>query len=310
MPLGTLDRQPPPFFRQGASALSRLLVCSALAILLMVSDSRFALIEPVRAVIATLLYPLQWLVLQPVLAVRAFGEYTESRDTAQQREQAAQAQLLAQSVRAQQVEQLRLENAQLRRLLELRGQTPPPATAAQVLYEALDPFSRKLIIDKGQMQGIAAGSPVVDAQGVVGQVTRVYPLLSEVTLIVAPEHAIPVLNTRTGTRSVAFGSAASGATALELRFLATNADVQEGDLLTTSGVDGVYPPGVPVARVEAVERQADAAFARIRCKPVGAVGAVTHVLVLAPAGADQPPRPSPTADKPAAAPAPRKGGKP
>ncbi|NBS48324.1 MAG: rod shape-determining protein MreC, partial [Betaproteobacteria bacterium] len=202
MPLGTLDRQPPPFFRQGASALSRLLVCSALAILLMVSDSRFALIEPVRAVIATLLYPLQWLVLQPVLAVRAFGEYTESRDTAQQREQAAQAQLLAQSVRAQQVEQLRLENAQLRRLLELRGQTPPPATAAQVLYEALDPFSRKLIIDKGQMQGIAAGSPVVDAQGVVGQVTRVYPLLSEVTLIVAPEHAIPVLNTRTGTRSV------------------------------------------------------------------------------------------------------------
>lgn len=307
MPLGTLDRQPPPFFRQGASALSRLLVCSALAILLMVSDSRFALIEPVRAVMATLLYPLQWLVLQPVFAVRAFKAYTESRDTAQQREQAAQAQLLAQSLRAQQVEQLRLENAQLRRLLELRGQTAPTATAAQVLYEALDPFSRKLIIDKGQMHGVAAGSPVVDAQGVVGQVTRVYPLLSEVTLVIAPEHAIPVLNTRTGTRSVAFGSAASGATALELRFLATNADVQEGDLLTTSGVDGVYPPGVPVAKVEAVERQADAAFARIRCRPVGAVDGVTHVLVLAPAVADQPPRPgNAPPDKPAA----RKGNKP
>ena len=304
MPLGTLDRQPPPFFRQGASALSRLLVCSALAILLMVSDTRFALIEPVRAVIATLLYPLQWLVLQPVLATRAIAQYTESRDAAQQREQDAQGQLLAQSQRAAQVEQLRLENAQLRQLLQLREQTPGPSTAAQVLYEAHDPFSRKLILDKGQLQGIVEGSPVVDARGVVGQVTRVYPLLSEVTLIVAPDHAIPVLNTRTGARSVAFGSAASGATELELRFLATNADVLKGDLLTTSGVDGVYPAGVPVARVESIERQADAAFARIRCQPLGAVDGVTHVLVLAPSGLQQPPRP---ANTPAAAP--RRGGK-
>jgi len=309
MPLGTLDRQPPPFFRQGASALSRLLVCSGLAILLMVSDSRFALIEPVRAVIATVLYPLQWLVLQPALALRWLDEYTESRDTAQQRAQAAQAQLLVQSQRAQQAEQLRLENAQLRRLLELREQTPTESVAALVLYEALDPFSRKLVIDKGLLQGVAAGSPVIDAQGVVGQVTRVYPLLSEVTLIVAPEHAIPVLNTRNGVRSLAFGSAASGATALELRFLASNVDVQEGDLLTTSGVDGVYPPGVPVARVETVERQADAAFARIRCKPVGAVAGVTQVLVLAPAGRGLPPRPGPAAEKPPVAAAP-KGGKP
>lgn len=121
---------------------------------------------------------------------------------------------------------------------------------------------------------------MLDESGVLGQVTRVYPLVSEVTLITDRDHAIPVLNTRTGARGVAFGDVSTRADAMELRYMAANADVAPGDLLTTSGVDGVYPPGLPVARVEKVERRVDAVFARIYCVPLAAVSGADYVLVL------------------------------
>ena len=163
--------------------------------------------------------------------------------------------------------------------------------AAQVLYDAADPFTRKVVISKGMLQHIELGSPVLDELGVVGQVTRVYPTLSEVTLITDRDHAIPVLNVRTGVRGVAFGDTSVHTDALELRYTPANADVAVGDLLTTSGVDGVYPAGLPVARVEKVERQVDAAFARIYCAPVGLVTGTTHVLVLNPLTSQMPARP-------------------
>ena len=160
-----------------------------------------------------------------------------------------------------------------------------------MLYDAADPFTRKVVINKGLLQQIALGSPVLDELGVVGQVTRVYPAMSEVTLITDRDHAIPVLNARTGARGVAFGDTSTHADALELRYMAANADVTVGDLLTTSGVDGIYPPGLPVARVEKVERQVDAVFARIYCVPLALVSGTTHVLVLDPLSAQIPPRP-------------------
>jgi rod shape-determining protein MreC len=142
---------------------------------------------------------------------------------------------------------------------------------------------------------IALGSPVLDESGVLGQVTRVYPMVSEVTLITDRDHAIPVLNTRTGARGVAYGDASLHADAMELRFMAANADVTTGDLLTTSGVDGVYPPGLPVARVERVERRVDAVFARIYCVPLSLVSGSAHVVVLDPATTQIAPRPAPDA---------------
>lgn len=144
---------------------------------------------------------------------------------------------------------------------------------------------------------VGLGSPVLDEAGVLGQVTRVYPLVSEVTLITDRDHAIPVLNTRTGARGVAFGDISTHADALELRFMAANADVAAGDLLTTSGVDGVYPPGLPVARVEKVERRVDAVFARIYCVPLALVSGSGHVMVLEPLSTQIPARPP--ADLPA-----------
>jgi rod shape-determining protein MreC len=303
MPLGTLDRTPPPFFKQGPSAVSKLMVCSALALFLMVADTRFRVAQPLRAVVATVLYPLQWLAMRPVLLVRYGAQYFESLESAQRWEEAARRKLAQQSHRANQVEQLTLENERLRKLLELRERVNTHSQAAEVLYDAADPYTRKVVIDKGLAQGIQAGSPVIDESGVLGQVTRVYPLVSEVTLLTDREQAIPVLNARTGARSVAYGDPSSQGGALELRFMAGNADVKPGDVLTTSGVDGVYPPGLPVARVAKVERRPDSAFARITCSPQALMDGARHVMVLAPISAQVLPRPG---QDDAAAPA-RKG---
>lgn len=280
MPLGTLDRRPPPFFRQGPSALSKLAVCSALAVFLMVADARFKVMQPVRAVLATALAPVQWLALRPVVAFDAASHYFTSLSAAQTAQEDVLRKHHLQSQRANQVEQLTLENQRLRKLLGLRDRLQSASQSAQVLYDAADPYSRKVVIDKGLADKVELGAPVLDESGVLGQVTRVYPTVSEVTLITDRDHAIPVLNTRTGARGVAFGDVSQRVDAMELRYMAANADVATGDLLTTSGVDGVYPPGLPVARIEKVERRVDAAFARIYCVPLAMVAGASHVLVL------------------------------
>lgn len=299
MPLGTLDRSPPPFFKQGPSALSKLVFFSALALFLMVADARFGITQPLRAAIVTVLHPLQWLAMQPVRAVQASGAYFASLSEAQAQAEAARRELARQLQRGGQVEQLEVENQRLRQLLELRARLSTPTTAAEVLYEAADAYTRKVLIDKGQLAGLVAGSPVVDAGGVLGQVTRVHPLVSEVTLVVDRDLSIPVLNVRTGLRSVAYGDASGGGGGMELRYIGSNADVQEGDLLTTSGVDGIYPPGLPVAKIDRIERRADSAFARIHGKPLALAGGARHVLVLKPLSSQLPARP---AEEPAARP--------
>ncbi|HVE53416.1 MAG TPA: rod shape-determining protein MreC [Ramlibacter sp.] len=294
MPLGTLDRTPPPFFKQGPSALSKLMVCSALALFLMVADARFKITQPVRSAVAGVLFPLQWIVMQPVLGFRMVSEYVTTLESAVSSEEAARRKLILQSQRANQVEQLSAENKQLRQLLGLRDRLGAPAAAAEVLYDAADPYTRKVIIDKGLAQGVQSGSPVIDESGVLGQVTRVHPLISEVTLVTDPDQAIPVLNTRTGVRGITYGDAGRhGSGGLELRYMAANADVQQGDLLTTSGVDGVYPPGIPVAKVAKVERRPDSAFARIVLHPQALVDGARHVMVLTPMLSQMPARPAP-----------------
>lgn len=292
MPLGTLDRTPPPFFKQGPSALSKLMFFSALALFLMVADMRFRVTQPIRAALATALYPVQWLALQPVRAVQNGGGYFTALTQAKTSEEEARKKLALQSLRAGQVEQLALENTRLRRLLDLREQKAITGLAAEVLYDAPDPYTRKIIIDKGLAQGVALGSPVIDESGVLGQVTRVHPLVSEVTLVIDRDLAIPVLNTRTGARSVAYGEPSASGGGLELRFMGSNSDVQQGDLLTTSGVDGVYPPGLPVAKIEKIERRAESAFARIYCTPQAQVGAAVHVMVIEPVSGQIPQRPA------------------
>jgi rod shape-determining protein MreC len=299
MSLGSFDRTPPPFFRQGPSALTKLVFFSALALFLMVADTRFRFAQPVRAVLATALLPVQRVLNIPVQMWQEGRDYLVGLSGALASVKAAQVSLALQAEKAASAQRLAEENTRLRALLDMRPGLSVRSIAAEVLYEAADPFSRKLFIDRGATHGVMPGAPVIGPTGVLGQVTRVFPLSSQVTLLIDKEAAIPVLNVRTQARSAAFGGA--GGDAMELRFMAANADVQVGDELTTSGVDGVYPPGLAVARVLAVERRAESGFARILLTPSASSDGVRHVLVLEPIGVQMPARDEATveAEKPA-----------
>ena len=284
MSLGTLDRRAPSFLRQGPSALSQIVFYSALALLLMVADVRWRVTDPLRQVVAAALYPAQWLLMQPLEFSGRWTDYLQVLQSTQEQTDSAHKEVLQLSLRANQAQELLQENDRLRKLLDLRARLQSPGRAAEILYDTADPYTRRVVVDQGQMQGVVLGSPVLDDAGVLGQVTRVHPFLSEVTLLIDRDQAIPVLNIRTGARGVAYGDpVASHGGGLELRFVSANADVQEGDELTTSGLDGVYPSGLPVARVVRVERRADTAFARIYCTPKARVEGARHVMLITPA---------------------------
>jgi rod shape-determining protein MreC len=280
MALDTLERSAPPIFRQGLSATAKLVLLSLLSILLMASDHRFHISQPLRSGIAVLLAPLQWLSLQPVRAFSGLGQYFGDLEKAQDAAQNFQTRTIAQAQRLQQVEQLAQENAQLRELLALRAQFAGPSKAVEVLYDTADPYTDRLVVDRGQVAGIVQGSAVIDAGGVVGQVTQVYPLVSEVTLLTDRGQSIPVLNARTGTRHVAIGDPTTQG-ALELKFVPSGTDIKSGDLLTTSGIDGVYPPGLHVGQVSRIDRRVDSSFVRVHASPT-AQPRGRHLLVLMP----------------------------
>jgi len=186
------------------------------------------------------------------------------------------------------LEQLESENDRLRKLLSVKEREKAQGEVARIMYTARDPFTRRIVIDKGQQAGIVAGQPAIDEAGVVGQVTRVFPFSAEITLITDKDQIVPVQVVRSGQRSVVFGL---GSGQLELRYIPANADIREGDLLVTSGLDGVYLPGFPVAKVVSIERDNSYAFARIRCAPIAAVENFGEVLVLAPRQPQPPPPP-------------------
>jgi rod shape-determining protein MreC len=248
------------------------------------------------------------LVVQPVHLIQNVGQYMTTVYTAQNALQSAQTALLAQSAQAKQVDPLLFENAQLRALLDLRARAGNQALAADVLYDAADPFSRKVVIGRGQVHGVQPGMAVIDAAGVLGQVTRVYPTVSEVNLVTDRDLAIPVLNLRTGARYLAYGQSGTGQSSMELRFTPNSADLKVGDQLTTSGVDGVYPPGLAVGQVRMVDQRSNSAFANIVVDPVANTHGAMQVLVLARLGEPLPPSPLASPAVPAATGA--VGGKP
>ncbi len=303
MPLGTLDRTPPPFFRQGPSALTKVVVFSACALFLMVADTRLNLTQPLRAALATVLHPIEQALRVPVQAFARAGDYWAGLDRAIAAESQARVELANQADRSAQLERLTAENVRLRALLGLRPALQATSRPAEVLFEAADPFSRRVVVDIGGNRGVKLGSPVINEAGVIGQVTRVYPLSAEVTLLTDKDAAIPVLNARSRQRGIAFGSPAAGG--LEMRFMAGSADILEGDALVTSGLDGIYPAGLPVARVRRVDRRAESGFARIELDPVSPLDDVRHVLLLDPISEGMPvrPDPPPAAAAPSAAPA-------
>ncbi len=283
MPLHSFERKPPPMFRRSLSPSARMGLVAIATIVLMVVDSRWQMGQSVRAGIATVLKPLQWVGAQPVKAVDLMGSYVTTVESAQQTKEQATLQIAQLALKAQRAELLMRENAALRELLGLQQQLPMQARAAEVAHEAADPFVRKVILNKGSRQGIVQGSPVIDGRGLLGQVVRVFPLSSEVLLLDSPQQAVPALNNRTGERSLVYGdSQQPRGNALEIRFLANTEDVQVGDAIVTSGVGGIYPAGLPLGTVSVVERRNNSAFLRVQLTPAAHMLSVDHVLVLDP----------------------------
>lgn len=275
-----MEHTPPPLFRTGPTPLARLMIFVMLSVFLLVADARFNYMTVLRQITAVVVYPLQRLVTAPAALGQRISEFFVSHSALRRDNQRLTEQNLKLALAAQQAQALQQENAQLRDLLDARVRIAAPSRFAEVLYAARDPFSRKVMIDRGEQHGIEPGQPVSDHVGVIGQVTRVYPWLSEVTLITDKGHLVPVLNLRTGLRAVLAGTGDDGR--LELRFIPLTADFQTGDQLVTSGIDGVYPPGLPVAEVVNVERNTAYLFANITCKPLASVNSHTQVLVLGP----------------------------
>jgi rod shape-determining protein MreC len=255
---------------------------------LLVLDARFRYAEGVRGVLALAAYPLQRAATAPVDFVRTVGDYFSTQAQLFEDNANLRAKNLALAQAAQRYETAEAEAAQLRRLIGAAEKLEVKSTPAEILYTGRDPYSHKIFINLGERQGVKPGSPVADEAGVVGQVTRVHPLVSEVTLITDQDHVVPVQVVRNGLRAIAFGGGASGM--LELRFTAGNAEIQNGDRLVTSGIDGIYPAGLPVATVVRIERDAEHSFARVVCRPAAGVDRGRFVLVLSDETA-RPPRP-------------------
>lgn len=278
----------PAFFNRGPSPLARLAFFGLLSLVLLFTDTRYRYLESVRQVAAAVLYPLQRALLVPGEALGYVGEYFGSKRELADRNATLERELVASGPATQGYALAQQENARLKALLGLRDQFGGAATAVEVLYAGRDPFAQKLFVDKGSKAGIEAGEGVIDEAGVVGQVTRVFPYMAEVTLITDRDQAVPVKVERSGARSVMFGNGTGRAP--ELRFTAPTADLRVGDRLVTSGIDGTYPPGLAVAEITDVVRDTGQMFARIACKPLAGVDRSEYLLVLARPSA-MPPRP-------------------
>lgn len=294
---------PPPFFRRGLRPLTKLMICAVLSIACLIADGRLGLLVPLRDTLSLLLYPLQWVVNTPTGLIRQGSEFMVKQSELQAENRALREHALILSARLQRHEELAQENRQLRALHQLAQAREGEARLAEVLYTGRDPFSHKIVIDKGSQDSIESGFPVVDDRGLIGQITRVSPLTSEVTLIIEKNHSVPVMVQRNGLRTVLFGTG----NGIELRFVSGSADIRAGDLLVTSGIDGVYPAGLDVARVSSVERHAGNPFSIVRCTPIGAVDSRRFALVLT-EKIELPPRPEEAAQTTPATPA--KKGKP
>jgi rod shape-determining protein MreC len=282
---------PPPLFNQGVSARARLAFFAFLAVTLIIIDSRIKALETVRLGVGVVLHPVQQALLVPGRMADAVGDYFTSVTSLQRENESLRRRQVGDAQALLQAQHMVEENNRLRKLLGARERLGNSAILGTVLYESRDRFSHKIVLHVGADDGVRAGNPVIDDVGVVGQVTRTFPSTSEVSLLTDKDQSIPIQIVRNGLRGVAFGGAEPGT--LDLRFMAANADVDNGDVAVTSGLDGLYPQGLPVGRVALVERAAKDQFARIVLTPAAGVENHTHLLVLLVEASQRPAPPPP-----------------
>jgi len=268
----------PAFFNRGPSPLTRLAFFSLLSLALLFADTRYRYLENVRQAVAIALYPMQRAVEMPGVAFAFVADYFGSKRLLADENEMLRQEMVARAPATQGYARVQAENARLRALLDVRAQYAATSIAVQILYTGRDPFTQKVFVDKGSAAGVQAGAGVIDANGVVGQVTRVFPYMAEVTLITDRDQAVPVQVERSGARSVLFGNGTGRSP--ELRFTSPSADIRPGDRLLTSGLDGTYPPGLAVAEIVDVIHDSGQMFARIVCKPIAGIDHGEFLLVV------------------------------
>ena len=286
-------REPPPFFHRGPSPLARLTFFTLAAIAIMIADHRFQALERVRLSLSVLTHPLQQLAAMPSQALGRLADYFTAQERLLRENEGLKAKVLENSAAAQELRLLRAEQDQLRSLAAARARYDG-GILSEVLYTARNPFTRKIVVDRGMTQGVVAGMPVIDGAGVVGQVTSVGTFTSEVTLVTEKDQSVPVMVVRNGLRAIAVGSGKDGS--IDVPFMPVSADVRNGDVLVTSGIDQTYPPGLLVAEVGSVEKNSARVFAKISARPAAGVENHRYVMLL-PLPATAPPRPETRADE-------------
>lgn len=261
--------------------MARLVFFAVLSLLLLFVDARYRYLESTRSALSILVSPIQRLATLPGTLWQGASDFFITQSTQrglikQNDELRLQHQLDA--AQLLQLQELQMENQQLRNLSSLPVRKAFSTQIAEIVYAERDVFKRKVLINKGADADVRIGQVVMDDIGIVGQITRVYPWLSEVTLLTDKDHAVPVQVVRNGLRTIVFGS--GDTSQLSLRYMPTSADIQNDDVLVTSGIDGIYPPGIPVAKVVKIERDAAYPFAHVTCLPVAGVDRNRHLLVL------------------------------
>lgn len=266
------------FFNRGPSPVARLVFFTVLSLLLMFIDTRYRYLESTRSVLSVLVSPVQRLATMPGILLHQAGDFFVTQRSLLDENKLLHQQHQRDTAQLSQFQALQQENQQLRNLVALPQRTELVTQLAEIVYAERDVFKRKVLINKGADANVQTGQVAMDDNGIVGQITRVYPWLSEITLITEKDHAVPVQVLRNGLRTIVFG--AGDTSQLSLRYMPVSSDIQNGDVLVTSGIDGVYPPGIPVARVEKIERDAAYPFARVTCLPVAGVDKHRHLLIL------------------------------
>jgi len=263
-------------FARGLSPTTRLVLWVVASFTLAFLDVRFGALDMMRTGFSRVTQPLQRAVLIPFdVGAEINGFLVRHRALQQQRDKLLDERVgLTRALYA--ARDAQRANNELRSLLQLSGNPERTAVAAHILYQGQDWFS----IDRGATSGISPGAPVIDAQGLIGQVTRVYPTSSEITLVTHADQLTPVFVERTGQRALAAGG--SQPDQMELRFLPAHTDIKPGDILLTSGIDKVYPAGLPVARVMRISPPQSSAYARVECAPLAGVNRARVLLVLTP----------------------------
>ena len=271
-------QESPAFFIQGPKPFSRLMFFCTLSLVMMAVDARFDYLSQVRQWFSTALHPLEVLASAPNEWGRNINTYFTSHNQLIQDNFKLKQQALVDHAALQRLATVDAENVHLRTLLA--GDLPiiPQATLGEVLHMGRDPFSNIITLNRGSRHDITPGQAVVDEQGVVGQITRVYPFTSEVTLITDKKLSIPIQIERNQLRAIAFGEGKRNT--LDIPYLPTSVDIKVGDKLVTSGIDGVYPAGLAVAVVTQIKQSQDSPFAKIITRPIAGVNNHKHVLIL------------------------------